>query len=198
MLRPGIIHDPQQAIALRPYAFILSAILCVGGIRALVPRDMAGAAKGRGAVVAMTATLVFFFGFLCIARSDIQVAVKPGTRDLAVAARRLIRPGDRVYHYRGYFQDFPYYSGRLVGLVDYKDELEIQFLDPVARGERFIDDAEFRREWAGPGRVFAVARTRDAGELLADPVLRFHIVGVGAGPLSFQQPALRIGCHPAE
>jgi len=179
VLRPGIIHDPLQAAALRPYAFVLAAILCVGGIRALIPRNLPGAAKGRGAVVAMTATLVFFFGFLCIARSDIQVAVKPGTRDLAVAARRLIQPGDRVYHYRGYFQDFPYYSGRLVGLVDYRDELEVQFLDPVSRGERFIDAAEFRREWAGPGRVFAVARTRDVGELLADPVLRFHVVGVG-------------------
>jgi len=185
VLRPGIIRDPSQALALRPYAFIMAAILVVGGIRALIPRDTPGAAMGRGAVVAMTATLIFLFGVLSAARSQIQMAVKPGTRDLAAAAATLVRPGDRVYHYHGYFQDFPYYSGLLVGLVDYRDELETQFLDPGGRGARFIDDAEFRREWAGPGRVFAVARTREAGELLADPLLRFHVLAVGQGHYLF-------------
>jgi hypothetical protein len=181
VLKPGLIRDGAEAFALRPYAFTLAAILCVGGIRSLVPRGGTGAWVGRGAVVAMTATLVFMFGLLCVARSDIQLAAKPGTRSLALLARGIIRPGDRVYHYHNYFQDFPYYTGRLVGLVDYRDELELQFLDPADLAARFIDDAEFRREWAGPGRVFAVARTRDAGELLADPDLRFHVVASGEG-----------------
>ena len=181
VLRPGIIRDAAQAVALRPYAFVISGVLCVGGLRALVPRGGLGAAKGRGAVVAMTATLVFLFGILCVARPAIQIAVKPGTMDLALAAPGIIRPGDRVYHYHNYFQDFPYYSKRLVGLVGYRDELELQFLDPADLAARFIDDAEFRREWAGPGRVFAVARARDAEVLLADSSLRFRVIATGEG-----------------
>ena len=185
VLKPGLIRDPAQAVALRPYAFIVSAILCVGGIRALVPRGAEGAARGRGAIVALTATVVFLFGILSIARPSIQSTFKPGTKDLAERARELVRPGDRVYHYHNYFQDFPYYSGGLVGLVSYRDELELQFLDAASLKDRFIDDAEFRREWAGPGRVFAVARTRDAGELLADPTLHVHVVATGEGHYLF-------------
>jgi 4-amino-4-deoxy-L-arabinose transferase-like glycosyltransferase len=185
VLRPGILHEASQAAALRPYAFILAAILCVGGLRALVPRGATGSERGRGAVVAMTATLVFLFGLLAIARPSIQDAVKPGTKDIALVARGLIRPGDKVYHYHNYFQDFPYYSGGLVGLVKYKDELELQFLEPADLRARFIDDAEFRAEWDGTARVFAVARVRDAVQLFADPTFHYHLLDAGPGHYLF-------------
>ena len=175
VLKPGLIREPSQAAALRPYAFVLAAILVVGGIRALVPRAGTGAA--RGAAVAMTATLVFLFGVLSLAMPTIDLR---STKDVAVAARGLIRPGDRVYHYHGFFHDFTYYTGNVVGLVAYRDELELQFLGPAELRERFIDDAEFRREWAGPGRVVAVARIRDAAELFADPGFRYRILAAGA------------------
>jgi 4-amino-4-deoxy-L-arabinose transferase-like glycosyltransferase len=173
VLRPGLLHDPAQAAALRPYAFVLAAVLCIGGMRALVPRGGAQATQGRGAMIAMTTTLVFLFGILSAATPVIQ---RPGTKDLAEIARALIRPGDRVYHYHAFFHDFTYYSGRTVGLVGYRDELELQFLAPDELKARFIDDAEFRAEWAGPGRVFAMARIRDSEPLVYDPVLHFHIV----------------------
>jgi hypothetical protein len=63
-----------------------------------------------------------------------------------------------------------------VGLVNYKDELEPQFLGADALKSAFIDDAQFRREWGGPGRVFAVARIRDSEPLVDDPQLKFHIL----------------------
>ncbi|HMD60154.1 MAG TPA: hypothetical protein VKG78_01910, partial [Opitutaceae bacterium] len=129
------------------------------------------------AAVAMTATLVFLFGVLSLAMPTIDLR---STKDVAVAARGLIRPGDRVYHYHGFFHDFTYYTGNVVGLVAYRDELELQFLGPAELRERFIDDAEFRREWAGPGRVVAVARIRDAAELFADPGFRYRILAAGA------------------
>lgn len=171
VLRPGVIQNASQAAALRPYAFIMAAVLCVGGIRALIPRN--SASRGHGAVIAMTATLVFLFGILAVAAPIIDLK---GTKDIALLARAMVRPGDRVYHYHGFFHDFTYYSGRTVGLVDYRDELETQFLDPAELKARFIDDGQFRKEWAGPGRVFAVARIRDSEPLVDDPLLRFHIV----------------------
>jgi 4-amino-4-deoxy-L-arabinose transferase-like glycosyltransferase len=174
VLAPRLIHEPGQAQQLRPYAFMIAGILCLGGLRALIPRGGAGAA--RGAIVAMTATLVFMVGVLLLAVPAIDVR---STKDLALQARAIIRPGDRVYHYHGFFHDFTYYTGNVVGLVRYSDELELQFLDPAERRERFIDDAEFRSEWAGPGRVFAVARIRDTRELFADPDFHYHLVATG-------------------
>jgi 4-amino-4-deoxy-L-arabinose transferase-like glycosyltransferase len=185
VLKPGILREASQAAVLRPYAFIIAAILGVGGLRALVPRGGSGSERGRGAVVAMTATLVLMFGLVAIARPAVQESVKPGTKDLALAARALIRPGDKVFHYHNYFQDFPYYSGRVVGLVDYKDELELQFLDPASLQERFINDADFIADWGGPDRVFAVARIRDATRLFADPTFHYHILATGAGHYLF-------------
>jgi len=171
VLRPGIIQNASQAYKLRPYAFIMATVLCLGGLRALVPRG--GDTRGRGALTAMTATLVFVFGILAVASPIIDLK---STKDIAELARALIRPGDRIYHYHGFFHDFTYYSGRTVGLVDYRDELETQFLGAEELRDRFIDDAQFRREWSGPGRVFAVARIRDSEPLVDDPVLHFHIV----------------------
>jgi hypothetical protein len=174
VMRPGLIRDSAQAAALTPYAFVMAAILCVGGVRALVPR---GGAGGRGAAVAMTTTLAFMFGVLSYAMPIID---QRSTKEVAVAARGLVRPGDRVYHYHAFFQDFTYYSGGIVGLVSYRDELELQFLDPAEREARFVDDGEFRREWSGRGRVFLVARIRDAAALMADPGFHFRIVASNA------------------
>jgi 4-amino-4-deoxy-L-arabinose transferase-like glycosyltransferase len=185
VLRPGLIHGADAAVALRPYAFIIAAVLCIGGLRSLVPRGGTASERAKGAVVAMTATLVFMLGLLAIARTTIQETTKPGTRDIALAARTLIGPGDKVYHYHNYFQDFPYYAGRQVGLVKYKDELELQFLDPAELRARFIDDDEFRREWDGPGRVYAVARSRDTAELFSQPGFKYHILVAGPGHYLF-------------
>jgi len=171
VLKPGLIRDTASAVALRPYALILAAILCVGGIRALVPRGGPGSA--RGALTAMTVTLIFLIGVLLLAMPIIDTR---STKDVATAARGYVKAGDLVYHYHGFFHDFTYYTGSLVGLVKYTDELELQFLDPAERSARFIDDAEFRKEWAGPRRVFAVARVRDVGELFADPEFHYYVL----------------------
>jgi len=176
VLRPGLIRDAASAFALRPFAGILAAMLVVGGWRALVPRGGPGSA--RGAVIAMTATVVFLIGIVVVALPDIDVR---STKDVALPAKALVKPGDRVYAYHGFFHDFTYYTGASVGLVNYTDELgvEMQFLDPEARKAKFIDDAEFRSEWAGSGRVFAVARIRDTGELFADPTFHYYVVAKG-------------------
>ncbi len=173
VLRPGLIRDPAQAAELRPYAYVLAAVLCVGGARALIPR---GGNAARGSVSAMVGTLVVLIGVLLFAMPVIDVR---STKEVALAARAAVHPGDRVYHYHGFFHDFTYYTGAVVGLVRYTDELELQFLDPAEKDARFIDDARFRQEWAGPGRVFAVARIRDAAELFADPAFHYHLVATG-------------------
>ena len=173
VLKPGLIRDAAQAAELRPYAFVLAAIVVAGALRAMIQR---GPAAARGSVMAMAGTLVVLVGVLLFAMPIIDVR---STKDLALAVNKVARPGDRVYHYHGFFHDFTYYTGGVVGLVHYTDELELQFLDPADRAARFIDDADFRRQWEGPGRVFAVARIRDAAGLFSDPTFHYHLLATG-------------------
>jgi hypothetical protein len=57
------------------------------------------------------------------------------------------------------------------------DELEVQFIDPAERAARFIDEAELRRQWSGPRRVWLVARRKDVNDLIGDPGFRYHLLG---------------------
>ena len=55
----------------------------------------------------------------------------------------------------------------------------MQFLTPAERAARFIDDAELRRRWAGPGRVWVVVRKRDQAKpdsVFADQAFRYHLI----------------------
>ncbi len=171
VLTPGVIREPGQAAALRPYAFVSAALLVVGGAAAWW---LARHREMRHGLAALLVTSLGFYGTLVLAAPQIQ---RPGTKPLALQAAGLIRPGDRVYHYHGFFHDFTYYARRTVGTVDHPDELELAFLDPAERAARFIDDAEFRRQWTGAGRVIVVARKREVRELFADPAFRYHLLG---------------------
>ena len=165
VLRPGLIRDAAQATELRPFAFVLAAILLVGGLRAMVQR---GDSAARGALTPCRLTLVFLIGVLLFAMPIID---NKSTKDLAIAATRGREArATRCTTTTAFFHDFTYYSGGVVGLVHYTDELELQFLDPAERAARFIDDADFReavgragpglRRGADPGRRGALRRTR--------------------------------------
>jgi hypothetical protein len=127
-------------------------------------------------VTALTATLVFLIGVVLVALPDIDTR---STKDVALAAKALVKPGERVYAYHTFFHDFTYYTGAPTGLVNYTDELEAQFLGDAQRSATFIDDAQFRRQWDGGARVFAVARIRDTYELFADPSFHYHLLMKG-------------------
>ena len=40
----------------------------------------------------------------------------------------------------------------------------------------FIDEAAFRRQWAGPQRIWAVARKSETALLFADPAFRYYLL----------------------
>lgn len=176
--RPGVIRDPAQLAAVKPYGLALAVLLLTGGILAPWMAKVRGVVAAIGAV---TATMAGFFLVLIWASPHLQRA---GTRELAHVARERIGAGDRVYHYWAFFHDFVYYAERPVGLVGYTDELEVQFLDPKERAERFIDDAELRRQWQGPARVWLVVRKRDMGNVQSvfrDPAFRYHLIAESRG-----------------
>lgn len=105
----------------------------------------------------------------------------PATKSLARYVRDHMEPGDTVYHYGGFSYDFAYYAAMDVGTVDFTGELELQ-IDPEARASgRFIDGHEFRRQWAGPGRVWMLVRQKWSKDLLAEPAFTGRIVAESPG-----------------
>ena len=172
VVRPAFIRlSAEQALLLQPPVFIMAAVLLLGGI--FVP----WLAKIRGVCAALNgvvATIVLFFGVLQFVE---PTDLKPGTKPLALRVKAEAQPGDRVLHYHEFFHDFTFYAERVVDLVAFKGELELEE-DAAARASgRFITEAEFRRQWTGVARLWVVARKRDVRELLADPAFRYHLLG---------------------
>jgi 4-amino-4-deoxy-L-arabinose transferase-like glycosyltransferase len=173
VMRPALVHGMSagQAEALRPFVFAMAAVLLLGGI--LAPW-LARTRGPRAALGTAAATLSLFCCVLTGVAADIQ---KPGTKELALLVKARAHPGDRVMHYHEFFHDFTFYAGRVVDVVAFKGELELEE-DAAARASgRFLDDVTFRRLWTQPGRVFAVARKRDVKELFADPAFSYHLLG---------------------
>ena len=162
--------DPVQAQQLHPVALSLAAVLLVGAV--LTPW-LAQSRGVRGALAGMAATFVLFLSMLQFAAGDIQ---KPGTKELAWVVSARARSGDRVVHYHDFFHDFTFYAGRIVDVVGSRGEIELEEDAAARAGDRFMDEAEFRRRWNGPVRLWVVAQKDDTKELFADPAFRYHLI----------------------
>ena len=169
---------PAQRTALAPFVAGLVSVLCTGGF--LVPWLAArrGARVGLRALAA--ATVVFFVVVVCALPAVLDRTTKP----LALALRAELKPGDRVFSYHEFFHDFPFYLGRTIGTVEYRGEMEFG-VSAEDHSDRYVDEATFRRLWAGPGRIFAVARKRDAVKLFSDPVFRYKLLAERNGDILF-------------
>ena len=111
------------------------------------PGSRTSAARAR-ALLGLAATMALFCGVLTFAAPNIQ---RPGTKELALFVKARAQPGDRVMHYHEFFHDFTFYAGRVVDVVAFKGELELEE-DAAARASgRFLDEAAFRRLWTQPG-----------------------------------------------
>jgi 4-amino-4-deoxy-L-arabinose transferase-like glycosyltransferase len=176
--------SPAQAAAVQPYAFTLSAVLLLGGI--LTPW-LAKTRSRQAALTGMVVTMTLFFAGLTLA---LPLIPRSGTKELALIVKSQAQPGDRVLHYHEFFHDFTFYAERVVGLVSRKGDSAIGELelDEDAAGrasDRFMDEAEFRRRWAGPGRLWVVADKDEVKELFADPTFHHHLLGESRGNYLF-------------
>ncbi len=172
VLRPALVRmAPEQALALRPPALTMAVVLALGGILAPWWAKVRGMRAAMGVIVA---TMAVFFGTLMFAAPDIS---KPGTKPLALLVKARALPGDRVVHYHEFFHDFTFYAERVVDIVAFKGELELEE-DAAARatGRYDMKEAAFRALWSGSGRVWAVARKKDLKELFADTAFRYHLI----------------------
>ncbi|MBK9991083.1 MAG: glycosyltransferase family 39 protein [Verrucomicrobia bacterium] len=170
-IHPGLIRDRELVESVRWQAVALSGAMLVGTWLTW----QLGLTRGvRWAFGAQAATIVAFF---LVAAAVVPVVVHRNTKALAEIVTVKVQPSDRVYHYHGFFHDFVFYGGKPVGTVSWPDELELD-IDPAARASgRYIDDAEFLRQWTGATRIWAVARKRDVKPLFDNPAFRYHLIG---------------------
>ena len=171
-IHPALLADAELARAARPYTLTLAAVAAVGV--AAWPWLRARRAPVAYLIGAQAASLGAVFLVLAAAT---PVVIHRDTKALATIVAARFQPGDRIYHYRGFFHDFVFYTGQFVGTVAHQDELELE-IDAAARASgRFIDEAEFRRQWELPQRLWVVARHSEAEKLFADPTFHAHRVG---------------------
>jgi 4-amino-4-deoxy-L-arabinose transferase-like glycosyltransferase len=92
-----------------------------------------------------------------------------------------LAPEDEVYAYRCYPQTLPIYLRRLVGVVEYRGELDfgIQHLAPEERARRYPTAAEFRPVWSSGKTVYVV--------LEAEKMPRMRQDGLTAGRVLMRQ-----------
>ena len=172
VLRPALVRmNVDQAAALKLPAFAMAAVLFTGGVLTPWFAKIRGV---RAGITGLVVTMALFFAMLQFAAPNIS---KPGTKELAAIVTAQAKPGDRVLHYHEFFHDFTFYAQRVVDVVAFKGELELEE-DAAARASgRFMDEAKFRELWNGSGRVWAVARKKDLKPLFGDATFRYHLIG---------------------
>lgn len=167
---PSLLNDKTLLVPVRTHLAAVCGVMIAG----VALTWYFGRVRGpRRAFYTQVGTFAALFLLISAA---VPVVVQRNTKALADVVAASIRPGDRVYHYHGFFHDFVFYTGRPVGTVSWPDELELD-IDPVARASgRFVDDPEFLRQWNSPERLWVVARKRDTTALFALPAFRYHLI----------------------
>lgn len=185
VLRPALLLDATRAEALRGNAIFGALALAAGALTAPWLNRLRSGWVQRGAFGTLVAIAVTSLALL-LALAGMQAGIaRAGTRGLAAVFVERARPGDRVFHYAEYFHDFSYYARREVGLVGNPGELEVA-IDPGARASgRFLDQETFLRQWAGPERIWVVARKATAKKLFSDPSVRYYLQDEGPSHVLF-------------
>lgn len=171
-LHPPLLKERELAEAARPFALALTAAAGAGLLA--WPWLQRRSANAGTLILLQGASIAAVYLVLAAAAPSL---IHRDTKSLAAIVAARIAPQDKIYHYRGFFHDFVFHTGRFVGTVAHKDELELE-IDAAARNSgRFIDESEFRRQWEGPSRVWIVARKSEAARLLSDASFRAHTLG---------------------
>ena len=172
---PAVLRDPTRALALRPFCLAGCGVLLAGAAATAWLGRRRGPVAGLGTLFATA--LAFYFVLVAAAPAIDGRSTKP----LAIDARVLAAPGDRIYHYHEFFHDFTFYAGREVRVVAFKGELEPENDPRPEAAALLVDERSFRAGWAGPGRAFAVVPANAIGELFSDPSFHYRLLALSRG-----------------
>ncbi len=187
-------RDAAVAAELRPWQWSLAALFVITGISIAALLRRHGERKALAVLLLSTAAL--FIALNLVGEKVDRRSTKP----LALLLAGQLRPGDEVYAYREYFQDFPAYLDRLVSVVDYEGELAFGIhAEPERTAPRFLSCEAFLAKWREPRRQFAIARQRDVADLLTRSPFPHVVLGtfreqvlLANRPLSPEAPLARV------
>lgn len=136
-------------LAARPWIATGIAVLAAGlGIGAALMR----AGRKDAAVAATVAASIVFIG--CLVNGYGQLAPRQSGREVSALIAGQMRPGTRIYSVGYYDQTIPYYLGRTITLVDYRDEFSMGLDHEPGRSIPTLD--AFAADWVRPGGAIAI------------------------------------------
>jgi len=148
------------ALELRPSLLCTSLALAMAalGCAMLARRDRRLAALAVLAAGWFTAAAAITFGATTVEQYF-------SAKDIALRLHAVASPGARVYSVHTYEQSLPFYLGRTVVLVDYRDEFAFGLAQDPPRGLATL--TEFSRAWSAEGEAYAIMPARTFDDLAA-------------------------------
>lgn len=107
-------------------------------------------------------------GFLLMVHTVAGDIQKPSTRPLAQVLRARMNPGDAVFCYGHYDQDFPVFMEQTVGVVGWQGELSFGTASEDRVKAWMVSEDRFWALWdQGGGSIFVLLRQKDRAAFLA-------------------------------
>ncbi len=139
---------------------LLAPYLIAGGVPLVATGWLTRRALQRGRPYAALAVLALgWCAVFAVAVSGRGVA--NDYRALGLAARAAMAPEDRLVLYRRLVHGIGFYAGRRTIMVGHPGELKFGSGQGAQRAWFWSGDADLRREWAAPGRLFLVINRKD-------------------------------------
>lgn len=140
---------PDAALAW-DYLCLYATTLAVGSLIALVCVSIQHNLRNALIVLIMAAVCTQLFFLAAVPAIDAR-----SIRPLATQLQSRLQPDDEVITYNQYYQDLPYYLGRRVSIVNWRNELTHGMLYHDTH-DWMIDDQQFLDRWRSPRRVFVI------------------------------------------
>lgn len=124
------------------------------------------------AVTIMTSCLLLLLILAAVPAIDTR-----SIRPLANQLNTLIQPQDEVITFNQYYQDLPFYLGRKVSILNWRNELSYGMQHQPSHAW-MLDDATFWQHWHSNKRVFVVISLDEYGQLQRKhPQESFYLLG---------------------
>lgn len=99
------------------------------------------------------------YGFLLLFNPLAAQLQRPSTAPFAKLLKQYLNDNDEVYTFQDYYQDFPFYLGRPIGVAENLPNEQTYGMEwEPEQAERFPTQREVAERWDGPTHIFGLAK----------------------------------------